>query len=247
MALSPNNPIVKRCLDGMATEAKGIPEEAGRIFMQAFNEASDDFEKFLSAYFVAKHQTNVSNKLNWFEKALHFVLSVNKEMVYGVFPTLYSNIADCYTALNETDKAKKNNELAESFKKVISDKGPFYHGTKADLKPGDMLTAGNKSNYKEGLIMHHIYFTGMLSGAGLAAALAKGKGIERVYMIEPTGPFENDPNVTDKKFPGNLTRSYRTKAALKIVGEVEDWQKQTDEDLQKWRENLAKNKGEIIN
>ena len=95
--------------------------------------------------------------------------------------------------------------------------------------------------------MNHIYFTGLANGAGLAAALAKGDGRERVYIVEPTGSFENDPNVTDKKFPGNPTRSYRTQAPLKIVGEVADWVRQAPEELQKWRERLDNDPGEIIN
>ena len=95
--------------------------------------------------------------------------------------------------------------------------------------------------------MNHIYFTALKNGAGLAAALAKGEGPERVYIVEPTGSFENDPNVTEKKFPGNPTRSYRSEAPLKIVGEVTDWVRQTPADIQKWREKLADNKGEIIN
>jgi len=127
------------------------------------------------------------------------------------------------------------------------DDGPFYHGTKADLRLGDLLTAGFRSNYRPEVVMNHIYFTAVANGAGLAAALAKGDGPERVYIVEPTGSFENDPNVTDKKFPGNPTRSYRTGAPLKIVGEVTDWIRQTPEDIQKWREKLANNKGEIIN
>ena len=95
--------------------------------------------------------------------------------------------------------------------------------------------------------MNHIYFTALVDGAGLAAALAKGDGSEHVYIVEPTGSFENDPNVTDKKFPGNPTRSYRTQAPLKIVGEVTDWLKQKPEEIQKWREKLANIKGNIIN
>ena len=95
--------------------------------------------------------------------------------------------------------------------------------------------------------MNHIYFTGLANGAGLAAALAKGDGPERVYLVEPTGSFENDPNVTDKKFPGNPTRSYRTEAPLKIVGEVTDWVRQTPEQLREWREKLANSSGKIIN
>ncbi|HHT05635.1 MAG TPA: rRNA adenine methyltransferase, partial [Hydrogenispora sp.] len=85
------------------------------------------------------------------------------------------------------------------------------------------------------------------NGARLAATLAKGEGRERIYIIEPTGEFENDPNVTDKKFPGNLTRSYRSKEPLRIIGEVTEWAKLTPEERREWREELVKNKGEIIN
>jgi rifampin ADP-ribosylating transferase len=95
--------------------------------------------------------------------------------------------------------------------------------------------------------MNHIYFTALMNGAGLAAALAKGDGRERVYRVEPTGSFENDPNVTDKKFPGNPTRSYRSSAPLKVTGEVTDRMTPPPEEVQKWRERLADNKGEIIN
>lgn len=95
--------------------------------------------------------------------------------------------------------------------------------------------------------MNHIYFTALKNGAGLAATLARGDGRERVYVVEPTGSFENDPNVTDKKFPGNPTRSYRSQAPLKIIGEVTDWAGQTPEELRKWRKKLENNKGEIIN
>jgi hypothetical protein len=129
----------------------------------------------------------------------------------------------------------------------ILDNGPFYHGTKADLQLGDLLTAGFNSNYRPEVIMNHIYFTATINGAGLAAELAKGDGSARVYIVEPTGNFENDPNVTDKKFPGNPTRSYRTSSPLKIVGEVSDWVRLTPEELQKWHERLANIKGDIIN
>ncbi|WP_373331433.1 NAD(+)--rifampin ADP-ribosyltransferase [Salmonirosea aquatica] len=137
--------------------------------------------------------------------------------------------------------------MAASLEGTPSDEGPFYHGTKADLQVGDLLTAGGTSNYQPELKMNHIYFTALVNGAGLAASLAKGEGRERVYIVEPTGDFENDPNVTDKKFPGNLTRSYRSHAPLKIVGELIDWARQTPEQLQNFREKLANNKGEIIN
>lgn len=129
----------------------------------------------------------------------------------------------------------------------ILDHGPFYHGTKADLRMGDLLTGGFNSNYKSEVIMNHIYFTALIHGAGLAAALAKGDGRERVYIVEPAGDFENDPNVTDKKFPGNPTRSYRSKAPLKIVGEVRDWVRLSPEAIQEWRTKVANIKGDIIN
>jgi hypothetical protein len=127
------------------------------------------------------------------------------------------------------------------------DNGPFYHGTRADLKVGDLLTAGFKSNYRPEITMNHIYFTALPDGAGLAAELSKGAGHARVYQVEPTGEFENDPNVTDKKFPGNPTRSYRSQQPLKIIGEVTDWKRQTPEQLEQWRNRLANIKGDIVN
>jgi len=129
----------------------------------------------------------------------------------------------------------------------ILDDGPFYHGTKADLKIGDFLTAGFNSNYRPEVVMNHIYFTALITGAGLAAELARGVGNPRIYMVEPTGIFENDPNVTDKKFPGNPTRSYRSQEPVKIVGEVTEWVRETEEELKIWRERLANIKGDIIN
>ncbi len=128
-----------------------------------------------------------------------------------------------------------------------TDFGPFYHGTKADLKIGDLLTAGFNSNYKPEVVMNHIYFTALPNGAGLAAELARGEGEPRVYIVEPQGDFEDDPNVTDKKFPGNPTRSYRSIHPLKIVGKVADWVRLTPEELKMWKERLANIKGEIIN
>ena len=247
MEFNPNNKVIKLCVNAMDMEGKGNSEEASRLFLQAWNEATNDFEKFTAAYCVARHQKNVSDKLKWLETALQFALSINNISVDGAFPSLYLKIAKCYEDLGDLDNAKKNYELAVSFKSKLSDNGPFYHGTKADLQVGDLLTAGNRSNYKSEIIMNHIYFTALVNGAGLAAALAKGEGRERVYIVEPMGSFENDPNVTDKKFPGNPSRSYRTQASLKIVGEVTDWVRQTPGELQKWREKLANVKGDIIN
>src|SRR5690606_9712453 len=92
--------------------------------------------------------------------------------------------------------------------------GPFYHGTKARLLVGDLLTAGFRSNYDDSVVMNHIYFTTLPKGAGLAAEIARGEGRPRVYVVVPTGSFEDDPNVTNKKFPGNPARSYRSQHPL---------------------------------
>lgn len=247
MEFSPFNNVVKLCLQGMEMEEKGKPEEAGKLFLQSWNEATNDFEKFLAAHYVARHQKTVSDKLNWLETALQYALKVNDNSVKSAFPSLYLNIAKCYEDLNNAYKAKESFDLANSYKYNPSDKGPFYHGTKADLQVGDLLTAGGNSNYKSELKMNHIYFTALVNGAGLAAALSKGDGKERVYIVEPTGPYENDPNLTDKKFPGNPTRSYRSEAPLKIVGEVTEWVRQAPDEIQKFREKVEKSKGEIIN
>lgn len=247
MEFSPFNSVVKLCLQGMNMEETGKPEEASKLFLQGWNEASNDFEKFLTAHYVSRHQETVSDKLNWLENTLQFALKVNDDIVKSAFPSLYLNIAKCYQDLNDNIKAQEYSELAISSKYNLFDKGPFYHGTKADLQVGDLLTAGGNSNYKAELKMNHIYFTALVNGAGLAAELAKGNGEPRVYIVEPTGNFENDPNVTDKKFPGNPTRSYRSQDPLKIVGEITDWVRLTPEELQNWQERLSNIKGEIIN
>ena len=135
------------------------------------------------------------------------------------------------------------------------DKGPFFHGTIADLVVGQFLTAGRPSNYRPEIVVNHIYFTALVDGAGLAAEiaaeLALADTLPRVYAVEPTGTFENDPNVTDKKFPGNPTRSYSSSAPLRVVGEVTDWTRLTPDQLQTWRDRLSallsSESGEIIN
>ena len=131
------------------------------------------------------------------------------------------------------------------------DDGPFFHGTKAHLQVGDLLTAGYRSNYRPDVLMNHIYFTSLVNGAGLAAEIAPVDGSPHVYEVEPTGEFENDPNVTDKRFPGNPTRSYRSTEPLRVVREVLDWERLTPEALQAWRVRLAEmaadGSGEIIN
>ena len=115
----------------------------------------------------------------------------------------------------------------------------FYHGTKADLKAGDLMTPGFGSNFVErGL--KHIYFSATLEAATWGAELAKGEGRGRIYTVEPTGAFEDDPNLTDKKFPGNITASYRSLEPLRVTGEVENWTGHTPEQLEAMRDGLAR-------
>jgi nicotinamidase-related amidase len=120
----------------------------------------------------------------------------------------------------------------------IEDKGPFYHGTKADLSVGDMLRPGYKSNYGKGDSANYIYFTSSLDSVAWAAELAAGEGKGRIYVVEPVGEFEDDPNLTDKKFPGNITRSYRSDEPLRIVGEVSDWAGHSMEQISAMRQNV---------
>ena len=122
----------------------------------------------------------------------------------------------------------------------IQDAGPFYHGTKAVLEVGEFLKPGYQSNYGKQKKANYVYLSATLDAAIWGAELALGEGLERIYCVEPTGAIEDDPNLTDKKFPGNPTRSYRTKESLRIVGEILDWEGHTPEELLNMRENLER-------
>lgn len=112
----------------------------------------------------------------------------------------------------------------------VLDRGPFFHGTKAELALGSLLETQNLSNYQDKK-SNYIYFTATLEAAKWGAELAAGDARERIYLVEPQGEFENDPNLTDKRFPGNPTRSYRSKSPLKIVAELGAWQRHSDEEI----------------
>jgi len=116
--------------------------------------------------------------------------------------------------------------------------GPFFHGTKADLQPGDLLAAGYRSNFGERTRANYLYLTATMDAATWGAELAVGEGSGRIYQVEPTGTFEDDPNLTDKRFPGNPTRSYRTRAPLRVVGEVVDWEPHSPEVVKGMRDHL---------
>jgi Rifampin ADP-ribosyl transferase len=120
----------------------------------------------------------------------------------------------------------------------------FFHGTKADLKPGDLIVVGYQSNFTESRALSWVYFTGTLDAAIWGAELAAGGRQERIYVVEPTGPIVDDPNVTDKKFPGNPTLSYRSRDPLRVIGEVTNWQGHPPERLQQMKDGLARMKAE---
>jgi hypothetical protein len=121
--------------------------------------------------------------------------------------------------------------------------GPFYHGTKSALEAGDELVPGYGSNFQEGRVSNHIYFTALVDtaawGAELATALAGSGERGRIYVVEPRGPFEDDPNVTNKRFPGNVTQSYRTRHSLRVVGEVDNWEGHDPEVVKEMLDHLA--------
>ena len=117
--------------------------------------------------------------------------------------------------------------------------GLWYHGTKADLKTGYLITAGRQSNFAARKVMSWVYFTGTLDAAIWGAELAVGDGRERIYIVEPTGPYEDDPNLTDKRFPGNPTKSFRSRDPLRVLGEVDAWPRHSQERLAEMREHLA--------
>lgn len=110
--------------------------------------------------------------------------------------------------------------------------GVYLHGTKADLAAGEVLVPGRESNFEEGRVMNYVYFTATLDAAVWGAELAAGEGRGRIYIVEPRGGFEDDPNVTDKKFPGNPTQSFRSREPLRVVGELVDWVGHSPEKLQ---------------
>jgi rifampin ADP-ribosylating transferase len=134
--------------------------------------------------------------------------------------------------------------MVENKSENKSDQSPFsqtfFHGTKADLKVGDFIEIGLNSNYGQKNKAKYIYLTSTLDAAIWGAELAFGEGSERIYLVEPTGPIEDDPNLTDKKFPGNPTMSYRSKHPFKVVGEITIWQGHSPEQVKTMKDGLAK-------
>ena len=120
----------------------------------------------------------------------------------------------------------------------MSEPQTYYHGTKADLNVGDLIVPGHVSNFGKRKQALFVYLTATLDAATWGAELAVGAGRGRIYIVEPTGPIEDDPNLTDKKFPGNITRSYRSRQPFRVVGEVADWQGHSPERLRQMLDRI---------
>ena len=121
----------------------------------------------------------------------------------------------------------------------LYEEGVYLHGTKAELAVGDLLVPGRESNFEAGRVMNYVYFSATLDAAVWGAELAGGEGPGRIYIVEPTGEFEDDPNLTDKKFPGNPTHSFRSREPLRVVDELVDWIGHSPEKLEAMRASLA--------
>jgi rifampin ADP-ribosylating transferase len=142
----------------------------------------------------------------------------------------------------KTDRAEENS--LESIHSLTSQ--TLYHGTKANLNNGDLIEPGFSSNYGKRKKAVYVYLSATLEAATWGAELAVGEGLGRIYIVEPTGPIEDDPNLTDKKFPGNPTKSYRTKNSVRIIGEVNGWQGHSAEQLKTMKDHLERLKEQGI-
>ena len=148
------------------------------------------------------------------------------------------------TIAESIDGSAGTESAAVTFERCDHVEGPFFHGTRSIFEVGGQLEVGHESNYHEGRASNHVYFAALLEtavwAAELAMALTGSDGRGRVYVVEPTGPFEDDPNVSNRKFPGNVTHSYRTPHAMRIVDEVRDWEGHPPEVLQEMLDNIAR-------
>ncbi len=155
-----------------------------------------------------------------------------------------TSIAEAIVAANDTVHVPVTFDSCEDVE------GPFFHGTRMTFDVGDHVVPGRLSNYHEGRISNHVYFAALLEpavwAAELAVALAGSEGRGRLYVVEPEGPFEDDPNVTNKKFPGNVTRSYRTRHPMRVVGEVQNWEGHSPDVLRGMLENITRLRDQLL-
>lgn len=148
------------------------------------------------------------------------------------------------TIAESIEASRDTEHVSVTFENCDHVEGPFLHGTRFAFEPGDQLVPGHGSNYHDGRVSNHVYFSALLEpaiwGAELAVALTSEDGNGHIYVVEPTGPFEDDPNVTNKRFLGNVTQSYRTRHPMRIVGEVETWVGHPPAVLQGMLEGIAR-------
>lgn len=153
-------------------------------------------------------------------------------------PAPTASIAEAIAAVGDTTY------MPVTFECFDHVEGPFFHGTKTIFDVGHLVVPGQLSNYHEGRISNHVYFTALLEpavwAAELATSLARSEERNHIYIVEPTGPFEDDPNVTNKKFPGNVTRSYRTRQPMRVINEVQAWEGHTPDVLRVMLDNIAR-------
>ena len=147
------------------------------------------------------------------------------------------NVAEAWGAASPEEAAVSATREPVPFE--VYETGVYLHGTKADLEVGQLLVPGRASNFEEGRVMNYVYLTATLDAATWGAELAIGEGRGRIYLVEPTGELEDDPNVTNKRFPGNPTQSFRSREPLRVVGELVDWVGHSPEKLQAMRDGLA--------
>ena len=157
-------------------------------------------------------------------------------------------IPQTMTIAEAIEAARGTEYVPVTFERCDHVAGPFFHGTRVAFNPGDEIVPNHGSNYHDGRISNHVYFAALLEpavwGAELAVALNDDGGDEHIYIVEPTGPFEDDPNVTNKRFPGNVTQSYRTRHPMRIVRELAHWDRHPPEVLQAMVDNLARLRAE---
>ncbi|MFV0314960.1 MAG: NAD(+)--rifampin ADP-ribosyltransferase, partial [Anaerotignum sp.] len=152
---SPSNEIVKICMRGIPyLEKNENVDEAEKIFLEALEKTSNDFEKYLVSYFIARSKTDINEKLEWFEKTFQIATTIDDVAVKSAIPLLYNHFSYCYAKLQDDKNCEKYHKLYKESDVLAGETGPFYHGTKAELKIGDLLLANEYSNYKENLQMN---------------------------------------------------------------------------------------------
>lgn len=243
----PNNKVITLCLKALALAELDQPLEANSVLKEAKKQVGTELEEFIIQYYSARIEVEQSSKQLKLESAINLALNIDNHVAQSAITSLAKQVADIYKLQGNLENYQKYQNLSEKYQYLTSDKGPFYHGTKAKLQVGELLSPGFNSNYKADVVMNHIYFTANKNGAGFAAELVAIDTQPYVYLVEPTGDFENDPNVTDKRFAGNPTRSYRSEKPLKIKAVVDDWNRQEQEKLIIWREKMLNTQGEILN